>query len=173
MQNMMNYTTGVGSFTPNPITTTNWPLSTMGNQYVYPNPVTADTAKLLNSLFNGKICIYTDKLSNKQRTLSAEDAEVYIGSFYPLFITFPFDVQGNIHPHVSLKALHTWFAAEDGFSKFEFRYPENDQEKEQAIKKILVPPKFYIGAGTTIATTPNSTGTAYYPSNININLTIP
>ena len=173
MTNMNTYIAGGGSFVQN-ITPTNWP-SYQGQQTYYVTPPVNDIAILLSSLFHGKICIYIYKLSKKQKILSKEDAEFYLGSFYPTFIINPFDLQGNLCEHISLKALHTWFAAEDGFSKFEFRYPENDKEKEYTIKTINVSEKFYIGTaisssgfisatgtgGLTYTVTPTTAGNAY------------
>ena len=96
-----------------------------------------DVVKLLSVLFQGKVCIYTDKLKNKQRLLSQAEAEVYVGNYYPIMLFAPFDSNGHLYDYISIEYITKWFEAEDGFSKFEFRYPINDQEKDEAIKNII------------------------------------
>ena len=87
-------------------------------------------------MFQGKVCIYTDKLKNKQRLLSQAEAEAYVGNYYPIMLFAPFDSNGHLYDYISIEYITKWFEAEDGFSKFEFRYPINNQEKDEAIKNI-------------------------------------
>ena len=150
MQNMNTYTLGHGTS----LTTTNW--SPISQPAFYMPPYNADIAKLLNSLFQGKVCIYIDKLSRKQKILSKPAAELYIGTFYPSTLCEPFDLNGNLREGIYIEKIYFWFAAEDGFSKFKFRYPMNDQEKEQAIDTIAPTQKFFISSG--FHTTTNVSG---------------
>jgi hypothetical protein len=99
--------------------------------------VNNDVVKLLSVLFQGKVCIYIDKFKNKQKLISRFEAETYIGNYYPMMLFSPFDANGHLYEYISMEYVIKWFEAEDGFSKFEFRYPKDDKEKNEIIKTII------------------------------------
>jgi hypothetical protein len=169
MQNMNSYQSNltVGHYSKN----YGIPFPPIQQQFLKtPNPThTAnnDIVKLLSVLFQGKVCVYIDKLKNKQKLLFRAEAEVYIGNYYPLILLLatPFDPQGHLYEGISIEYIVRWFEAEDGFSKFEFRYPINDEEKDNVIKTIFAQIK-YFGITTANNVVPAvSTGTFYSTAN--------
>lgn len=127
------------------------PFSSPSVNGTYTVVMISDLSKFLTGMFFGKIINVYSKITKKRALLSREEAQGYITTFIPLYLTkiTIFDGAGNVNSAINPVTLLKWYAAEDELSKMEIRYPRTKTEQQRQILLIKVSLGYMSGFTTT------------------------